>query len=204
MFGIYQYSNKVSLMTRWLLSGLLISLLCACGGDDKKLPKELKEAIETIQSMDEVQTEIEKDDRSRAIGAFLKFAKKGNVEAMYWVAEGRLLERKEENYVSVTETIRWLEKAAEAGHAKASQELGLIYGTEEEVKNSEQAYMWYYIGYYIRDGKIHEFSENNDQPVTGDFRNETMVAPLVKELGSKKIKLVEEKAKAWLAKNYKR
>ncbi len=180
---------------------LLLALLVGCGGE-QQVPAELQKAIDNISNMGEVQTAIEKEVMSESISVFKKYALQGNAIAMYWFSEARLLDKKDENYITVEESLKWLQKAAEKGHVSALLELADIYSGDKNLKDPEKAYFWFYIGYYKKDGMVHALNEKpGAEPVPGDFRNESVVSDLVKELGIARLKKIEKQAQAWLAKH---
>lgn len=189
------------------ISSVVTLLLVACGdknkGADPDKPEGLEKAIENISNQDQVQTTMEKQVLSESIAVIKKHADKGNVDAMYWMAEGRLLDSTDQNYVSLPEAVKYLEKAAQNGSVDAALQLAEIFSTEKSLRNPQIAYQWYYIGYFKKDGKVHELNPKPDAPVEGDFRTELNVDALVKELGAEKIKEIEKQAKDWLAKYHK-
>ncbi len=194
-------SKKMHFKFKYLYIIILLTTLIGCSGE-QQVPAELRKAIDDISNMGEVQTAIEKEVMSKSIGVFKKYAEKGNPVAMYWFSEARLLDKKDQNYITTEESLKWLRKAAEKGHVSALLELADIYSGDKKLKNPEKAYFWFYIGYYKKDGMVHALNEKPDaDPVPGDFRNESVISDLVKELGVPKLKEIEKQAQAWLAKH---
>jgi len=187
------------------LTILLLVFLAACSsGEDKRSSTELDKAIENIEALGEVKTSIEKRELSDALAIIKKYALKGNQSAMFWIAEGRSLDNTDKNYVSLADSMKWLEKAALKGHVDAALSLADLYAQEAAVKSADKAYFWYYIGYYSKDGKVLELSKDRNNPVPGDFRSESGVDEVVKQLSNEKLLEIEIQAKAWLAKHYKK
>lgn len=197
---IGKFTNRFFILLQLLA---LTALLISCSSEEKQKKAELEKAIQNISNLDNVQTAIEKQVLSEAIVIIRKHAANGNMEAMYWMSEGRLLDKTDPNYVSVGKAIDWLKKAAAKGHVDACLTLADLYAGNNPVKDLNKAYMWYYIGYYKKDGgKVHALNTSKN-PIEGDFRNESRVDTVVKELGHNKVLEIEKQAKAWLAKNHK-
>ncbi len=188
----------------WLSVFLLAFFVACSGGEDKQKSAVLDKAIIEIENLGEVQTSIEKQVLSDALTVIRKHADKGNSRAMFWVAEGRSLDSSDKNYMSLIDSAKWLEKAALKGHVDAALSLADLYANEESIKDNDKAYYWYYIGYYTKDGKVHELSKDSNNPVPGDFRSETGVYEVVKQLSHEKLLEIELQAKAWLKKYFKK
>ncbi len=179
---------------------LLVFLFLSCGGDKDKPASKLQEAIKNISNMEEVQTTIEKQVLSESIAVIKKSADVGHVEAMYWMSEGRLLDATDPNFVSVKTSVTWLEKAAQKGHLDALLSLGALFSSNQDVKNTEKAYMWYYISFYKKNTAKKNTKTEIDKVVKLEFQSESDVETLVKELGQDKLKELESEAKQWIAK----
>lgn len=166
----------------------------SCG--DNKLEK----AINDISNLSEQKTSMEKQVLSDSIAIIKKSAEQGHIEAMYWMSEGRLLDKTDPNFVSIQDSINWLEKAAQKGHVDASASLAALFMTNKKIKNPEKAYVWYFINFYSKNG----FSANSDQEkvnnAKAEFYLESPVDKLQQDLGDEKIKALEDEAKQWIAK----
>jgi hypothetical protein len=187
---------------RLLAAGLLVVFLVGCGGSER-LPSELVLEIKKIESLEELQSDMEKQVLSESLSVVRKYADKGHPVAMYYMAEGRLLPSDDKNFVALDKAIDWLKKSADKGHTEACFSLAEIYATEKTVQNYELAYHWFYIGYYRKDGKVAEFKPEAG-PQTDDFRNESLVASVIENLDKKQIPQLDTKAKEWIAKHPKK
>ena len=188
----------------WLLI-LFVAFFAACsGGGDKQQTTELDKAIEEIKGLEDVKTTIERQVLSDAIKIIRKYADKGDKRAMFWVTEGRSLDPSNKNYVSLTDSVSWLEKSASKGYVDAALALADLYAREEKIKSMDKAYYWYYIGYYAKDGKVHALTKDRSTSEPGDFRNESGVDDVVKQLSYEKLLGIETQAKTWLQTHFKK
>ena len=184
-----------------ITTGLFLVFLGACGkseskGEEKIADQDLDKAINQIENLGPIQTEIEKQVLSDAIAVIRKHAELGNVDALYWMQDGRLLEPDDKNYVSLKMSLEFLQKAAKKGHAEAPLALAELY--EKEVQDISEAYFWYYVSYFKKDGKVVDYNPDSKTVVPGDFRTESSVSSVVQKLGEKKVLAAEKKAKEWL------
>ena len=179
---------------------VLLTAILALGCSGKEKPvDQLKKAIRNISSLDGVQTETEKQVLSESIAIIKKSAAKGQVDAMYWMSEGRHLDASDPNYVSLKDSVNWLQKAAMKGHVDAPFVLGDLFSNSDEIKNSEKAYLWYAIGFFQKHS-IHSAKDMTEEQKT-EFLSEENVSLLTKQLGDTKVKEIDDQAWKWISAN---
>ena len=101
--------------------------------------------------------------------------------------------------------LQMVETHLEDNPSTYGQLLGEMYAFSKAYRNPEKAYYYYYIG-LSQDGYSVGFRDQNEDPPhycgpVGDFRNESQVSELVKELGWDRIRQIDLQARKWLTQN---
>lgn len=100
------------------------------------------------------------------------------------------------------QVLRELHQLACTGDAYAASQLAEVLAFEGPLCKPEVAYKWYYVAAAL-DGCLVAFDDQNHTPPSyggpdGDFRNEAIVADLVRYLGFEKVQQLDEQAARWL------